>query len=67
MTTKPCPTCGAELTASLVDAIANPTREESCPQRPPATERPAPVTVGRLTTLGAYMLAGSIMRSVATR
>lgn len=28
---KPCPVCGAMLTASLAEAVANPNRDESCP------------------------------------
>lgn len=29
---KPCPTCGVRLSEPLVDAIENPSREESCPE-----------------------------------
>ncbi|MGE0399933.1 MAG: hypothetical protein AB7T06_24675 [Kofleriaceae bacterium] len=32
--TKPCPRCGAELTAALADAIGNPRAPESCPTAP---------------------------------
>lgn len=31
---KHCPYCGKELAASLVDAIDDPNRDESCPRRP---------------------------------
>jgi len=30
---KPCPVCGAMLTAALADAVADPTKPESCPRR----------------------------------
>lgn len=36
---KPCPTCGAMLTAALADAIRNPTADESCPTDPVTLER----------------------------
>lgn len=32
--TAPCPVCGAVLTVALAEAVADPARSESCPNRP---------------------------------
>jgi len=37
---KSCPTCGVALSASLVDAINNPSRDESCPSAKPTAKAP---------------------------
>lgn len=51
---KNCPTCGVSLDARLVDAITNPSMDESCPdKRKPERQEPTRVDPSPVHILGA--------------
>ena len=56
-----CPFCGSLLTESLVNAIVNPSMDESCPSQPevaPAPDASKQLVRGLLAT---YMLLGRMV------
>ena len=59
---KPCPHCGVMLTAALVDAIRNPSMDESCPSRPVEFERSVDEIAAMRIRLASFALLGAMFR-----
>ena len=55
---KACPFCGAQLYAGLVDAIVNPSKDESCPMQKPLAARERLESVRAALPLATLMMLG---------
>jgi len=60
---KNCPTCGVRLTDSLVDAINNPSRTESCPKAKRKVSNVREPDERQQPSLETLMLLGSLMQN----